>query len=85
MLDQYTKTIHNMSIYSEFNVEHNGAGFVSIRIMILEIETYKSEKLLISGKFELWPHITGSKFDLGSKNVRPLAITHRVQSGGLFR
>ena len=69
-----------MAIYSELNIEHNGEGVVSIRFTVLELETCKSEKLPISGNFGLRHLITGSNFDLGSKNAQPLASNHREQS-----
>ena len=48
MFDQDAKNY--MLFYSELNVEHDGEGFVSIRLMVLEVLTFKYEKLSISGK-----------------------------------
>ena len=42
-----------MPFYSELNVEYDDEGFVSIRVIVMKIWTYKSEKLPISGKFDL--------------------------------
>ena len=82
IFDKATKT---MSFSSQLNVEHGGDSFVSIREMVLETWTCKSEILPIFGKLDLWPLMTGSIFDLGSKNAGPFASTRRGQSAGLFR
>ena len=55
----WSRCENNMSFCLELNVEQDGEGFISIRLTALDILTRKSGKLLISGKFDLWLHITG--------------------------
>ena len=73
-----------MSFCSQWNVKHDGKGFVSTRVIVFEIRTYKFEKLPISGTFDLSPIITGSNFDRVSQNSPPIASTHRERNPPVF-
>ena len=74
---------NNASLYSELNVEHVGEDFVSIPQIVFEIGlvNLKDCRFPENLTFDLWHDlITGSHFNLGSKNAPPIVASHGGQS-----
>ena len=82
----YSTEMHqNIILYAALNGEHAGQGSMLLRSIILEIWTRETKKSWNFRIFDLWPVITGSNIDLGSKITSPIASTRREQSAVFFR
>ena len=79
-----TKAISYIYIYiskwCQLSTEHDGKGFMALFPIAPSLLSGKFKKTSISPKIVLWPAITRSNIYLGSKNIPPIASTHREQS-----
>ena len=69
---------------AELHGEHVGEGFMSLSYIVFLIFACKVEKVPISRKFYLWPAITRSNVDLGSKIWTPSCSTRRCAYARFF-
>ena len=69
---------------SELNGEHAGEGFRALRHILLPLWACKSQKCRFSRKFDLWPDLTRSNFDLGLKTIYAIARSRRDASTVFF-
>ena len=76
----------NNTLYcSELNGEHAGEGFRSLRHILTPLWACKDKKCHFSRKFDFWPDLSRSNFDLGLKTIWAIARSRRGASTGFFR
>ena len=70
---------------SELNGEHAGEGFRSLQQILTPLWACKDKNVIFSRKFDLWPALSRSNFDLGLKTICAIARFRRGASTGFFR
>ena len=68
MLNIATGYINNTLSCSELNGEHAGEGFRSLRHILTPLWACKAQNVIFREKFDIWPDLTRSNVDLGTKN-----------------